>query len=180
MQRMQRILCWVGVVGAMAITACTYEAAVQRLALTEQAEFRAYSKVMTSKQARTYLAKATAAERTTYLDEIGIAQRFQALEPQEREVVLAGGLPRKGMSAEAMRFLWGEPYEAVGHTDHYEHWFYLGSSVALADYVTPYHRGGTMVEVYLVNGRVAWWLEVVPTDEEGNDGDEREWIRSTR
>ena len=123
---------------------------------------------MTSTQARTYLAKATAAERAAYLKEVGITQRFQRLEPQDREAVLAG-FPREGMSAEAMRFLWGEPYYTEGWTGRWEHWFYLGSSLSLADYGNDYSSGGTMVDVYLVDGRVVWWLEFVPSDDDNED-----------
>ena len=37
---------------------------------------------MTASQTRTYLAKTSAAERTAYLQAIGLAQRFQRLDPQ--------------------------------------------------------------------------------------------------
>ena len=77
------------------LTGCTYDAAIQRLSLAEQSEFYTYRRVMTPAQERTYLAKATAAERTAYLSEIGLAQRFQALDPQDRQTVL-NGLPRQG------------------------------------------------------------------------------------
>src|SRR4030095_15341125 len=69
------------------LTGCTYDAAIQRLSLAEQSEFYTYRHVMTPAQERTYLAKATAAERTAYLSEIGLAQRFQALDPQDRATV---------------------------------------------------------------------------------------------
>jgi hypothetical protein len=65
-------------------TVCTYDAAVQRLSLPEQAEFFLYRKVMTWAQERAYLAKPTAAARTAYLREIGLAQRFQASIPWTR------------------------------------------------------------------------------------------------
>lgn len=153
------------------IIGCTYDATVQRLAPAQQAAFRAYRKVMTSSQARTYLAKATEAERMAYLTEIGIAQRFQALAPVDREAVLAGQ-PRKGMSAEALRFLWGEPYEIEGHINHYERWFYLGWSISLAETGNDYTMHGAMTEVYLVNAQVVWWQDVIPDDDEGDDDDD--------
>jgi hypothetical protein len=120
----------------MVLTSCSYEAAVQRLAPAEQAEFRAYQKIMTAPQAHTYLAKATAAERTAYAHELGLAQRLQALAAPDREAVLAG-YSRKGMSTEAMRFLWGEPYPQQGYTNHYEHWYYLGSSLSPPSATSP-------------------------------------------
>src|SRR5262249_10457468 len=42
------------------------------------------------------------------LQESGLAQRFQALDPPDREAVQHGFL-RKRMSADALRFVWGEP-----------------------------------------------------------------------
>ena len=91
------------------LTGCTYTTAVQQLSLAEQAEFHTYKKVMTAAQARAYVAKASATERTAYVREIGLAQRFAALDPLDREAVQSG-FPRVGMSAEALRFVWGEPY----------------------------------------------------------------------
>jgi hypothetical protein len=115
----------------MTLSGCTY-AAIHKLSLDEQAEFYVYRKVMTPSQERVYLAKATAAERTAYLSEIGLAQRFQALDPSDREAVM-GGIPRVGMSAEALLFLWGEPYYTSGDASRYAHWYYLGSSLGLAN-----------------------------------------------
>src|SRR5215211_3108113 len=110
MRDLQPFLRWVVMLmgGIMILSGCTY-AAMQKLSLDEQAEFHLYQKVMTPSQERAYLAKATAAERTAYLREIGLAQRFQALDPVDREAV-RGGAPRVGMSAEALLFLWGIPY----------------------------------------------------------------------
>ena len=78
-------------IGTMVVlTGCTYDAAVRQLSLAEQSEFRTYRKVMTAAQERAYLAKMTAAERTAYLSEIGLVQRFQALDPLDREAVQSG------------------------------------------------------------------------------------------
>jgi hypothetical protein len=93
----------------LGLTACTYDAALRHLSPTEQAEFALYHHRMTGRQEYIYLAKASAAERTAYLREIGLVQRFEALDPQDRAAVQAGW-PRVGMSAEALRFVWGEPY----------------------------------------------------------------------
>ena len=134
----------------MTLSGCTY-AAIQRLSLEEQAEFHIYQKVMTPSQERTYLAKATAAERTAYLREIGLAQRFQALDPVDREAVLQGS-PRVGMSAEALLFLWGTPYYTSGDASRYAHWYYLDSSFDLASSGNQYTGSGTRVDVYLVAG----------------------------
>jgi hypothetical protein len=168
MRRMRQLLRLTGTVAALAILAgCTYQAAIERLPPAERATFRAQSKLMSSAQVRTYLAKPTAAERAAYLEAIGTAQRFQALEPQDRQAVLAG-YPREGMSAEAMRFLWGEPYYTNGYTGHYEHWYYRGSAFSLANHGSPYNAG-TWVDVYMVAGRVSWWLEFVPSTNDDAD-----------
>jgi hypothetical protein len=64
---------------------------------------------MTPAQVCPYLAQVSATERTAYLREIGRAHRFQALDPLDRVAVLRA-VPSVGMSAEALLFLWGDPY----------------------------------------------------------------------
>jgi len=170
MTRLPHVLRLVWLLGVItALASCTYEAQVQRLTPAEQAEFRAYRHVMTAPQARTYLAKATMAERTAYARELGLVQRFQALAAQDREAILVG-YPIRGMSIEAMRFLWGEPYAQTGRTNHYEHWYYVGSSVSLATSGNQPSDFGNWVEVYFEAGRVAWWVELIPsTNDDGSD-----------
>ena len=108
----RQLLGWVGVLlgTIMVLTGCiyNYDAAVRQLSPPEQAEFHTYRKIMTGAQTHTYLAKTSAAERTAYLQKIGLVQRFQRLDPIDRETV-QNGFPRVGMSAEALRFVWGEP-----------------------------------------------------------------------
>src|SRR5215831_9013291 len=151
------------------LTGCiyNYDAAVSRLSPAEQAEFSTYRYVMTGAQTRTYLAKATAAERTAYLNEIGLAQRFQRLDPADRDAVLSGA-PRVGMSAEALRFVWGDPADAAGDARHYARWHYLGSSFGRS---THYHlwEFGNRVEVYLANGKVLGWVDFIPEDFGGGE-----------
>ena len=105
----------------MTLSGCTY-AAMQKLSLDEQAELHIYQKVMTPSQERAHLAKATAAERTAYRSEIGLAQRFQALDPLDREAVRNGG-PRVGMRADALTVPLGEPYSTAGDASRYAHWY---------------------------------------------------------
>jgi hypothetical protein len=163
----------VGIVGAlMALTGCAYTAAVQQLPPEERTAFRAYNKIMTSGQTRTYLAQGTPAARAAYLEQIGIAQRFQALDPVDRTSVLDGYI-RKGMSADALRFLWGHPYYTRGHTGHYEYWQYLGSAFNLADRGNSYTEG-TVVIVYLVDDKVDWWLETTPTGIDKGGSEDRQ------
>ena len=149
------------------LTGCTYnyDVAVQQLSPAEQTEFATYRQIMTGAQARTYLAKATAAERTAYLSEIGLAQRFQRLDPQDREAVQSGA-PRVGMSAEALRFVWGDPADTAGDARHYARWHYLGSSFGRS---TSYHPWETSnrVEVYLANGKVLGWVDFINEDHGG-------------
>ena len=155
------------------LTGCmyNYDAAVGRLSPAEQAEFSIYRQVMTGAQTRTYLAKASAAERTAYLNEIGLAQRFQRLDPQDRDTVRSGA-PRVGMSAEALRFVWGDPADTAGDARHYARWHYLGSSFGRS---TSYHPWETSnrVEVYLADGKVVGWVDTVPADF-GGEGDRRQ------
>jgi hypothetical protein len=151
------------------LTGCTSDAAIQRLSLAEQSEFYTYRRVMTPTQERTYLAKATAAERTSYLSEVGLAQRFQALDPQDRDTVLSG-LPRQGMSAEALLFIWGEPYYTTGDARLSAHWHYLGSSFARGFSIYPRGGFGNRVDVYIVAGKVVGWVDTTPSIDE-NSGD---------
>jgi hypothetical protein len=152
---------------SVACTGCTY-AALQNLSLDERAEFHVYRKMMTTAQEHAYLAKPTSAERTAYLREIGLVQRFQALDPLDQEAVLLG-VPRPGMSAEALLFLWGEPYSTAGDARRYAHWFYLGSSFGLADHGNQYTSAGNRVDVYLVDNHVVGWVDYDP----GNKGRRR-------
>jgi hypothetical protein len=168
-------LLWISVLmgTTLLLIGCTYnhDAAVQQLSPAEQREFSTYRQVMTGAQTRTYLAKATAAERTAYLSEIGLAQRFQRLDPQDREAVLSGA-PRVGMSAEALRFVWGDPADTAGDARHYSRWHYMGSSLGRS---TSYHPWETSnrVEVYLANGKVLGWVDTIPEDH-GGDSDRRQ------
>jgi hypothetical protein len=144
------------------LTGCTYDAAIQRLSPAEQSEFYTYRRIMTTTQEHAYLAKATAAERTAYLSEIGLAQRFQALDPLDRDAV-EGGWPRVGMSADALLFVWGEPYYMDGDARRYAHWYYLGSSFGRGNSNYLYRGFGNRVDVYLVAGKVVAWVDVAPS-----------------
>jgi hypothetical protein len=163
------ILC---VLAALSGCATYYQA--KHLSPDEQAEFHIYRKVMTAPQIRTYLAQTSAAERTAYLEQLGLMQRFDALEPQDRDAVAAGYI-RQGMSADALRFLWGRPSRTSGHTDHYEHWYYYGPLPSLVETGSRRYDAGTRVDVYLVDNRVKWWLESVTpnvdddADDQGDD-----------
>lgn len=165
-----RLLQIVAVGSLMAILAgCTYSSALRQLSPEERTTFHAYSKMMTPGQAYAYLGKATAAERVAYLEDIGLAQRFRALDAPDREAVLAG-YPRPGISAEALRFLWGKPAYTSGRTGHYEYWYYFGSSFSLGEYGNRSREAGSEVVVQLVDNRVVTWLDTVPTNQDKGDG----------
>ena len=153
----------------LGLTACISDAALRHLSPAEQAEFALYHHRMTGIQQQTYLAKASAAERTAYLRAIGLAQRFEALDPLDRAAVQAGW-PRVGMSAEALRFVWGDPYHTKGDPRRSAHWYYLGSSFGRSAYNNPRWGFGNRVAVYLVNGKVVGWVDVAPSTPE-NSGD---------
>jgi hypothetical protein len=151
----------------MVLTSCTYETALRRLSPAEQAEFHLYRHVMTSAQVRTYLAQASATARTAYLTETGLAQRFQALDPLDQDAVRSG-FPRQGMRAEALRFIWGEPYSTAGRTHYAEQWYYSGSSLGLTVSGNQPRRAGNRVEVYLMHDQVVGWVDVTPSVEENS------------
>ena len=75
-----------------------------------------------------------------------------------------GGMPRVGMSAEALLFLWGSPYYTAGDASRYAHWYYLGSSLGLANYGNQYYYSGNRVDVYLVAGHIEGWVDYIPSD----------------
>jgi len=154
----------------LGLTAYTSDVALQRLSPAEQAEFALYHHRMTGRQERIYLAKASAAERSAYLRELGLAQRFEALDPLDREAVRSDW-PRVGMSAEALLFVWGEPYYTKGDARRSAQWPYLGSSFGRSGFDNPRWGFGNRVEVYLVNGKVVGWVDVAPnTPEDSSDG----------
>ena len=151
------------------LAGCTYDAAIQRLSPAEQAEFGLYRHIMTASQVHTYVAQPTAAARTAYLQQLGLVQRFQALDPLDQEAIRSG-VPRVGMSADALLFLWGEPYNTAGDARRYAHWYYLGSSFTRS--ASGYHPWdvGNRVDVYLVGGKVVGWVDVPTSRIAMNDG----------
>jgi len=151
------------------LAGCTYDAAIQRLSPAEQAEFVRYRHIMTASQVHTYVAQPTAAARTAYLQQLGLVQRFQALAPLDQEAIRSG-VPRVGMSADALQFLWGEPYNTAGDARRYAHWYYLGSSFTRS--ASGYHPWdvGNRVDVYLVGGKVEGWVDVSPGGGIGTGG----------
>src|SRR5439155_24525287 len=151
------------------LAGCTYDAAIQRLPPAEQAAFALYRHVMTASEVHTYVAQPTAAARTAYLQKLGLVQRFQALAPLDQEAIRSG-LPRVGMSADALLFLWGEPYNTAGDARRYAHWYYLGSSFAQSS--SGYHPldFGNRVVVYFVGGKVEGWVDVSPGGGIGTGG----------
>jgi hypothetical protein len=169
----RQLWCWVGMLlgTIMILPGCAHDAAVQRLSLAEQSELHTYNKMMTTAQARTYLSKASAAERTAYLRQLGLVQRFEALDPLDRDAVRSG-FPRVGMSAEALLFVWGKPYYTDGDARRSAHWHYLGSSLSLGASGNRYGRLSNRVDVYLVNGKVVSWIDGPNTDDDKGGGDD--------
>jgi hypothetical protein len=154
----------------LVLASCAQQLALHHLTPTEQQEFRAYSKVMTAKQTRTYLAQETPAARSAYLTEIGATQRFQALTAQDQASVLNGFI-RKGMEAEALHFLWGDPYYTEGRPGQFENWVYLGSSASLAETGNNSNSFDSRVQVMLVDGHVNDWMDFIPTQDDAGDSD---------
>jgi hypothetical protein len=152
-------------VALVGLTACPYDAAIRQLSPAEQAEFSLYHHRMTGSQEQTYLAKASAAERTAYLRALGLPQRFQALDPVDQQAVHSGW-PRVGMSAEALLCVWGEPYYTDGDARRSAHWHYLGSSFGRGASRSPLGGLGNRVDVSLVDGKVVGWVDVAPTTQE--------------
>ena len=164
MRSSRQFVQWKGVLlGAMVVLAgCTYDARLRQLSPAEQAEFFIYNNAMTTGQAHTYLAQPSAAARTAYLQKLGLIQRFQRLDPLDQAAIRSGA-PRVGMSAEALWFLWGEPYSTAGDARRYAHWYYLGSSLnrGISGY-RPWDFSNR-VDVYLVANKVVGWVDIPPS-----------------
>jgi hypothetical protein len=97
----------------------------------------------------------------TYADDLATpaAQLDLTLDPLDQEAIRSG-VPRVGMSADEILFLWDEPYYTAGDARRYAHWYYLGSSVIRSS--SGYHPWGfnNRVDVYLVGGKVVGWVDV--------------------
>jgi hypothetical protein len=150
------------------LTGCAYDATMRQLSLAEQAEWHLYKNVMTPAQARAYVAQASAAARTAFLRQVGLTQRFEALDPLDRAAVQSG-FPRVGMSAEALRFVWGEPDYTDGDARRSAHWHYRGSSLALGAAGHQPSTVGSRVDVYLVAGKIMGWVDYAPSTDEPDD-----------
>ena len=157
-------LVWVTVALAL-LTGCAYERAVNHLSPEERNAFWAYRKVMRSSQEKTYLSKPDEAARLAYLRDIGVKQRFEALDAQDREAVLHGFI-RQGMRADALYFLWGEPEGTSGARGKWEYWLYRGFASDLFEHGNQSHSGSSQVRVFLVDNRLEWWTQELP---EGDD-----------
>lgn len=160
---MMRLPIWLLSLTLVVITGCVSPYAGVHLLDEEQGQYRAYSHLMTNRQLRTYLKLPTASERAAYARQVGAAQKLDALPTAERTAVL-NGQPFKGMSAEALRLLWGDPNWEQGPKQD-EHWFYYGDYFSLAEpgsYLSP---RGTIMEVALIDDKVMWWQERIPSFE---------------
>ena len=148
---------------------CTGQHSYQHLPTTEQELYRAYSQVMTPAQSKTYLSLSTVAEREAFARDIGVAQKLDALSPEERQAVLYGDV-FKGMSGQALRFVWGDPCREEGPPAHRK-WYYHGPVFSLPQ--AGWNCSGdvdTITEVQLVNGKVEWWAERIPQRRRGRVG----------
>ncbi len=145
------------------LAGCATLATPPQLPPEENALYRVYSRLMTPHQLREYLARPSAAARAAYAQELGVAQRLFALPEAERQAVLRGR-PFVGMSKQALLLLWGEPYLREGPAWD-ERWYYLGDYFSLMDVGYAGLRMDTVMEVALVDGRIQWWQERVPTEE---------------
>jgi hypothetical protein len=155
----------IGLILLCLLTGCAAQRAYNRLPAAEQAYYRAYSHLMTSHQLQTYATLPTPAARDAYARQVGAAQILESLSAADRAAVL-GGFPVEGMSAQALRLLWGDPVSRRGPAFD-ERWFYFGDAFTLAEpgYHSS-HSASTVMEVALTDGQVQWWQERVPADPE--------------
>jgi hypothetical protein len=72
------------------LAGCTHDAAIQRAFLAEQAEFALYHHVSDRQATSTRTWRSPPpSQRMAYLQELGLVQRFQALDPLDQEAIRA-------------------------------------------------------------------------------------------
>jgi hypothetical protein len=158
-----RLAMWLSSLTLVVITGCVSIYAGMHLTEEERGQYRADTHLMTHRQLRTYLTLPTASERAAYARQVGAAQQLEALPKPERAAVL-NGHPFKGMSAEALRLLWGDPdWEKGPKQDAY--WYYYGDYFSLAEPGSYFPPKNTIMEVALMDGKVTWWQERLPSSE---------------
>jgi hypothetical protein len=152
---MMRSATWLLTLALLVLAGCTTQHAYNQLPPDEQARFRAYSRLMTSSQSRTYLQLPTAAERAAFAQEVGVSHELDSLSEADRTAILQGQ-PFRGMSAQALRLLWGMPCWQHGPAA-FQRWFYYGDTFVLARVGWHCRRDATITEVSLEDGQVRWW-----------------------
>jgi hypothetical protein len=146
---------WLLVLALSVLVGCAMHQAYNQLPPEEQARFRAYSRLMSSSQSRTYLNLASAAERAAFAQQLGVSDELDSLSEADRTAVLQGQ-PFQGMSAQALRLLWGMPCWEWG-PEAFQRWFYYGHAVTLARLGWHCRGDSTITEVALENNQVRWW-----------------------
>jgi hypothetical protein len=152
---MRRSTTWLLMLALSVLSGCAMQQAYNQLPPEEQARFRAYSRLMSSSQSRTYLQLPSAAERAAFAQEVGVSQELDSLSEADRTAVLQGQ-PFQGMSAQALRLLWGMPCWQWG-PEAFQRWLYYGSTFDLARVGWNCRRGNTITEVELADSQVRWW-----------------------
>ena len=146
---------WLLMLALSVLAGCSMQQAYQQLPPEERARFRAYSRIMNSSQRRAYLELSSAAERAAFAEQVGATQVLDGLSETDRNAVLQGQ-PFRGMSAQALRLMWGMPCWQRGARNHAK-WFYYGDTIALTRLVRHCTPDDTVTEVALRNDRVEWW-----------------------
>jgi len=147
---------WFLVLALSMLAGCAMHQAYNQLPPEEQARFRAYSRLMSSRQSRTYLHLASAAERAAFAQQLGVSDELDSLSEADRTAVLLQGQPFQGMSAQALRLLWGMPCWQWG-PEAFQRWFYYGNVFTLAQLGWHCRGDNTITEVGLENNQVRWW-----------------------
>lgn len=150
----------VGIVCILLTGCVTTQNQIRELPPEEQPLYRAYSRLMTNRQNHTYLSLQTPQERAAYAREIGVAQRLEALPPNEQKAVL-NGVMRKGLSRDALHMIWGRYCWKEG-PEWNEHWYYYGDTMSLSEIGWHCSPESTVTEVLLIDGVVQWWKETIP------------------
>lgn len=95
---------------ALTLAGCGYKANVKNLTDAEFDHYYALRVFMEEEQIKTYLKKETEEERTAYLKELGLWDRFYNL-PEFRRAEIVRGDVTKGWEQSWVLMSWGHPYE---------------------------------------------------------------------
>lgn len=94
----------------LSLTACSYETRVKKLSDEEFKAYYALKPFMDEDQRKTYLKMKVETDRTAYLKEQGLWDRFYKYDEKSRQAIVDGAV-EVGWSKDMVLMAWGAPYD---------------------------------------------------------------------